>query len=134
MKKLIAIFRMKCPRCFEGNMYKDINPFHITKLHAMPKHCDKCGQQFHPEPGFYTGAMYISYGLCVGLFMVCFFGFIILLSMDPVVVLSLYALSLLLLFPFVFRYSRVVYLHLFYDFDPKAISNYQQGEKTLKNQ
>ena len=134
MKKLLAILRMKCPKCYEGNMYKDINPFHIKQLHAMPKHCDKCGQLYNPEPGFYMGAMYVSYGLCVGLFIVCFFGLYILLHIDPVVLLVIYALSLLLLFPFIFRYSRVVYLHLFYDFDPEAISKHQREKAAPKNQ
>ncbi|MDF2456048.1 MAG: hypothetical protein K0R51_2041 [Cytophagaceae bacterium] len=100
----------------------------------MPKHCDKCGQLYNPEPGFYMGAMYVSYGLCVGLFIVCFFGLYILLHIDPVVLLLIYALSLLLLFPFIFRYSRVVYLHLFYDFDPEAITRHQQEQKALKDQ
>ncbi len=100
----------------------------------MPKHCDKCGQLYNPEPGFYMGAMYVSYGLCVGLFIVCFFGLYILLHIDPVVLLLIYALSLLALFPFIFRYSRVVYLHLFYDFDPEAISRHQQEKAPLKDQ
>lgn len=126
MKKLLAILRMKCPKCYKGNLYKDANPFHLTKLHAMPAHCDQCGQPFNPEPGFYMGAMYVSYGLCVAVFMFCFFALYIFLHMDPIVVLCVYALSLLVLFPFIFRYSRTVYLHLFYDYDPKAIETYRQ--------
>lgn len=27
----------------------------------MPKACDKCGQLTEPEPGFYYGAMFLSY-------------------------------------------------------------------------
>ncbi|MBC7486716.1 MAG: DUF983 domain-containing protein [Cytophagaceae bacterium] len=134
MRKLLAIVRMKCPKCYEGNMYKDINPFHVKQLHAMPERCDKCGQPFNPEPGFYMGAMYVSYGLCVGLFIACFFGFYIMLGVDPVVLLVIYGLTLLALFPFIFRYSRVVYLHLFYDYDPHAIETYQKKENTGMNQ
>ncbi len=112
-------------------MYKDINPFHVSQLHAMPTNCDKCGQPFNPEPGFYMGAMYISYGLCVGLFIVCFFGLYILLTIDPLVLLIIYSMSLLVLFPFIFRYSRVMYLHLFYNYDPHAIEAYER-KKTEK--
>ena len=130
MKKLLAILRMKCPRCHKGNLYKDTNPFHLTKLHAMPSHCDQCGQQFNPEPGFYMGAMYVSYGLCVAVFMFCFFILFIFLQIDPILVLCLYALSLLVLFPFIFRYSRTVYLYLFYEYDPHAIEAYRQRKAT----
>lgn len=95
----------------------------------MPTHCEKCGQLFNPEPGFYMGAMYVSYGLCVGLFMICFFGLYIPFGVDPILVLVIYALSLLVLFPFIFRYSRVVYLHLFYEYDPQAIAEYRKKEE-----
>jgi hypothetical protein len=39
----------------------------------MPDYCSVCGLKFNPEPGFYTGAMYVSYGLSVSLFIVTFF-------------------------------------------------------------
>jgi uncharacterized protein (DUF983 family) len=132
MKKLLAILRMKCPTCYKGSLYKDANPFHIKQLHAMPSHCDQCGQPFNPEPGFYMGAMYVSYGFCVGLFLVCFFGLYIFLRIDPVLLLVIYALSLLVLFPFIFRYSRAVYLHLFYDYDPQAIVDHQHKSQQVE--
>lgn len=130
MKKLIAILRMKCPKCYQGDMYKVSNPFNVKKLHAMPPHCEKCGQLFDPEPGFYIGAMYVSYGLCAGLFLMCFFGLYIMLEMDPVLLLVIYSLALLVLFPFIFRYSRTIYLHLFYDYDPQAISEYEKKQSS----
>jgi hypothetical protein len=130
VKKLIAILRMKCPKCYKGSMYKNPNPFQINELHVMPKHCDKCGQLFNPEPGFYIGAMYISYGLCVSVFMLCFFGLYIAFDVDPVVMLVVYGICLLILYPFIFRYSRVVYLHMFCHYDPHAIAQFQKEKKT----
>src|SRR5437868_6395125 len=34
----------------------------------MPEHCPECGQPYYPEPGFYFGALFTSYALSVGLF------------------------------------------------------------------
>ncbi|HSZ71991.1 MAG TPA: DUF983 domain-containing protein [Cytophagaceae bacterium] len=129
MKKLLAILKMKCPKCYKGNLYKDINPFHVSKLHSMPSHCDQCGQPFNPEPGFYMGAMYVSYGLCVLLFVICFFVLHIHLQVEAVPFLCVYAISLLIVFPFIFRYSRTIYLHLFYEHDPDAIEEYQKKKE-----
>lgn len=33
----------------------------------MPDHCPECGLSFMPEPGFYYGAMYVSYALTIAL-------------------------------------------------------------------
>jgi hypothetical protein len=66
------------------------------------------------EPGFYFGAMYISYAMSVGIFLIV--GFTIFHLFDnpdfyyymigiPIVVL--------ILLPLMYRYSRVLFLHLF---------------------
>ncbi len=130
MKKLWAILGMKCPTCYEGDLYVDPNPFHFSKLHVMHKHCDKCGQNLNPEPGFYYGAMYVSYGLSVGLFLLYFFFFELFYSVSGVVFISIYTLTLLVLFPYIFRYSRVMYIHLFYGYNPDAKKKHEEEQHT----
>lgn len=125
MKKLWAILGMKCPTCYEGNLYSDPNPFHFKNLHVMPKQCDKCGQALNPEPGFYYGAMYVSYGLSVGLFLAFFFFSQVVYELSGLTFIISYTATLLLLFPYIFRYSRVIYIHLFYSFNPEAKKAYQ---------
>ena len=49
----------KCPRCQEGDLF--IKPFEFTKPLNMPERCPVCHQKFEPEPGFYYGAMFLSY-------------------------------------------------------------------------
>jgi uncharacterized protein (DUF983 family) len=120
MKKIWAIWSMKCPTCYEGDLYQDPNPFHFKNLHVMHTQCDHCGQPFNPEPGFYYGAMYASYGLAVGLFLFYFFLFELFYELSGVAFLALYTTTLLVLFPYIFRYSRVMYIHLFYGYDPEA--------------
>ena len=59
---LYSIFLMKCPRCREGNMFeKPI--FSFKKLFTMYDFCPHCGQKYSLEPGFYYGAMFVSYVL-----------------------------------------------------------------------
>lgn len=124
MKKTFAIVQMKCPRCYEGNLYTYRNPLLLSHLHEMPDQCAECGLHFRPEPGFYTGAMYVSYGLSVGLFVLFFFVLHIGLHVDGIPFLLSYGVSMLLLFPFLFRYSRALYIHLFYQYEPGAKERY----------
>ena len=42
-------------------------PFHWKDFTLMLETCPHCGLRFHVEPGFFIGAMYISYVFIVGI-------------------------------------------------------------------
>src|SRR4051794_29791740 len=55
-----AILGRRCPRCRDGAIFR--GPF------SMNETCAECGLQFgRGEPGYFTGAMYVSYGLAIPL-------------------------------------------------------------------
>jgi hypothetical protein len=116
---LYSVVKSKCPRCNLDNLYVDNNPYHLSKLGDMKKHCDKCNQRYEPETGFYYGAMYVSYGLGVAfmvvpsLLMYWLFdlGFAALLTF----ILSVYILA----FPLFFRWSRNIWLNIFVKYNPE---------------
>ena len=58
---LINAFKLRCPRCRQGKLYKNPNPFHLKEMVEMNKECPVCKQDFVIEPGFYFGATYVSY-------------------------------------------------------------------------
>lgn len=115
---LNSVINSKCPRCNLDNLYIDNNPYHLSRLGQMKKRCEKCGQAYEPETGFYYGAMYVSYGLGIALmtapamllYAVFDLGFGALLAF----VLTMYILS----FPLVFRLARNIWLNIFVKFDP----------------
>lgn len=122
---LEAVMMGKCPRCRQGNMFKKhiLNPFSLTDMHDT---CDKCGLKFEREPGFFGGAMYVSYSISVGLFLVIGFSVFFLLNDPPTwVYMTVISSVVLLIFPFNFKYSRVLFLHLFGDvnYSPDSIKN-----------
>ena len=88
----------------------------------MPEKCPCCGQRTEIEPGFYYGAMYCSYGLGVILSFVNFLICQFVLHLPGFWFLAFNAASLLILWPFVFRYARASYFYLFVSFDPHAIN------------
>ena len=86
----------------------------------MPERCPDCGQPFQPEPGFYTGAMYINYGFTVVLSGIAFLILQLLLKVSAYIFFGIYIGVLLLIGPFMFRYSRVIYLYMFVTYDKEA--------------
>ena len=88
----------------------------------MNETCPVCGLRFEREEGYFTGAMYISYLLSLVL-MFAIFGVLWLLlptgSLFAIGMLCLVtAVVYLPLVPVVFRYSRVLYMHLDRKLDP----------------
>ena len=77
--KLYSIFNNKCPRCQEGNFFENNNPYNLKKVMKMNEHCPICDLKYQIEPSFFYGAMYVSYGLTVGISIITF---LILYSLD----------------------------------------------------
>ncbi|MCD9577527.1 DUF983 domain-containing protein [Flavobacterium soyae] len=118
--KLNSILTGSCPKCQKESMYSDKNPLHLTKVLKMNENCSHCGLKYQIEPSFFYGAMYVSYGLNVAVgitaFIVSFvfFGASIEESFVSIVI------TLIVLFPFVLRLSRNLYINMFISYDPKA--------------
>ncbi|OON69663.1 DUF983 domain-containing protein [Hymenobacter sp. CRA2] len=117
----LALLQLRCPHCHEGPLFTH-SAWNITKFSDMPGQCPVCGQTYEPEPGFYYGAMYISFAFAVAIFAVT--GVLLYyLAGDPdlwVYVMSV-AVVTLLTTPLVFRYSRAIMLYLFggVHYDPR---------------
>ncbi|MGI4833583.1 MAG: DUF983 domain-containing protein [Janthinobacterium lividum] len=107
-----ALLALRCPRCHKGPLFK--HPAASLHFSDMYDACAVCEQTFEPEPGFYYGAMYLSFGFAVAIFAVV--GLVLnYLAGDPdtwVYVAVIVVLSLLTT-PLAFRYSRAMMLYFF---------------------
>ena len=77
---LSSALRQLCPRCrsgriFRSNVYWGVDWGVYWGFPKMNDRCPDCGLRFNREPGYFLGAMYISYGL--GLALVFAFGAIL---------------------------------------------------------
>ena len=84
----------------------------------MHEHCPICGLTFEREPGYFTGAMYLSYGLGIIAtapvwLLMAFLG----ASLRDVLLAS--GFLLVVGSPWLFRYARVLWLFLDQAFDPR---------------
>jgi uncharacterized protein (DUF983 family) len=109
-RRLAAIVAQRCPRCLQGRVFVT-----LFRMHAQ---CPLCGLAFEREPGYFIGAMYLSYGVAllvtapVWLAMVWFGRSLgeVLLVIGPLLIVGS---------PWLFRDARVLWLHLDQAFDPR---------------
>jgi uncharacterized protein (DUF983 family) len=59
---LSAILHQLCPRCRKGRVFA--KPI-FSGWPRMHERCPSCGLKFEREPGYFLGAMYLSYGLAL---------------------------------------------------------------------
>lgn len=111
--KGLAMLQCKCPQCRRGNMFKH-KATDIRRFAEMNEFCPACGLRFEIEPGFFWGAMYVSYALTTSLMLVTC-GILVWGFDDPdlwVYIVCIVAVVFLML-PWTFRYSRMLMLYLF---------------------
>ena len=110
MRRLGAMLRGACPRCMRGAVWRS--------LLSMHERCPVCELVYEREPGYFTGAMVVSYAMGVGAFGIITIG-LLLLGLDAVAALLVGGAAYLLLAPFIMRASRVIWLHFDWLLDPE---------------
>ena len=117
--KLYSIFRMRCPRCQEGEFFIS-HPYNLKDAGTTHKNCPKCELKYSREPGFYYGAMYVSYGLGVALF-VAFWASFNLFCDDVNVWIQVGVISFasIVTAPYNYALSKIIWANLFIKFDKK---------------
>lgn len=107
-----ALLHGKCPRCREGDIFTHPTS-KISRFNVMNATCPHCGVMFQPEPGFYQGAMYVSYAFAI-VFIVAI-SLLLYLAGDPSewVYIGAIIVVTVLLAPLNYRFSRIVYLYMF---------------------
>jgi uncharacterized protein (DUF983 family) len=109
--RLASLAAGRCPRCRNGQIFRG--------RFAMNASCPTCGLRFEREPGYFTGAMYVSYILALPVMAVCVAVVYVIAPQLSFWVTVAAATALFLPFvPALFRYSRIVWIHLDQTIDP----------------
>ena len=110
LKMWPAIITAKCPKCRVGNIYA--NPVYSFSGQKMLKSCPHCEMVFEKEPGYFYGAMYVSYAFIVAELVTLAIGTSVLTGSKNPWLYTIILLSVVgLLAPFNLRYSRVILMH-----------------------
>ena len=111
MATVASALKGKCPKCEKGDIFREKGNILLLKVPKMNEHCEVCGYKFDKEPGYFLGAMYVSYGLTILEMLVLFlatFWYVPLAAFFAII------LGALVLFSFFnFRLARVIWINLF---------------------
>ncbi len=111
--KLYSIFRMKCPRCQEGDFFVS-HPYDLKNAGNTHEHCSNCGLKYERELGFFQGAMYVSYALGVALFVTLWVSFNLWFpQMSTGMQVTIVAVSSVVLTPYMYALSKIIWINLF---------------------
>lgn len=127
--KLNSIFKMKCPRCREGDFFIS-HPYSMKNIGKTYKYCPSCGLKYEKEVGFYYGAMYVSYGLGVGLFVACWVCFNLFFpNASTFIQISVISGLSIFLSPYLYALSKVLWANLFFSYEPDAIKKHRNSNE-----
>lgn len=125
---LLAVLTNKCPRCRQGYLYKEKNPYKLKDVVNMNETCPACGQPTDIEVGFYYGTSYVSYAIAI---MVCVASFILWWLIIGFSLkdsrffwwMGFNAVMLVMIQPVLMRLSRTLWLSWFVKHDPNWKQN-----------
>lgn len=124
--KSYSIFYLKCPRCHEGETF-ETGSWSFKKPFDMHQRCAKCDLNYFPEPGYYYGAMFISYiwtaWFCL-LFMGVFFWW---LGLSQTLAWTLLIAFMAINFVYIFRISRLMWININVRYDSKIAEQASQN-------
>lgn len=126
--KLYSIIGSKCPKCHGESMYKNPNPFNITKVYDMSERCSRCGTKYKIEPSFFYGAMYVSYALGVAIAVAAFISSRYIIGTNMVTAFLSIIGSIVLLMPINMRLARNIWINFFISYDPEATKVGENGQ------
>lgn len=108
--RLRAVRDFRCPFCLQGRIF--------ASFWRMNERCPHCGRPFERESGYFLMSIFIGY-LLSGVALLPILGVALLFRPPWYVYVAVSGVALLLLSPFVFRFSRVLWLHLDELLDPR---------------
>lgn len=117
--KLYSIITGACPVCHHESMYSFKNPYNLSKVISMNEYCSHCHTKYQMEPSFFFGAMFVSYGLGVGLGISAFLIAHYILKIGLVGAFLFIVACIITLSPIIIRLSRNIWINLFLSFDSK---------------
>ena len=108
--RLGAIILQRCPVCLEGPVFRSFL--------GMNSDCPNCGIHYERETGYFLNAMFVAY--VIGFLIFAPLALFLYFQQASALWFSIIMLGLLfLLWPVIFRYSRVIWMHVDQVIDPR---------------
>jgi len=124
--KMYSIRYFKCPRCHEGDFFVS-NPYNLQHIGKVHENCSECGLKYAKEPGFFYGAMYVSYAFGVALFVaVIVLYYIIFRRIDVWILFGIIGFLSVVTAPINYALSKIIWANFFMGYKPNASENFKK--------
>ena len=120
--KLYSILNFKCPKCHEGNFFKNKGILNLNNVTQTHENCPSCNLKYMMEPSFFYGAMYVGYGLTVGLSILVFLIGHYLFNLDLLQNFLSIIIVLVLTATINLKISRIIWINIFVAYQGKINS------------
>ncbi|MBL4605643.1 MAG: DUF983 domain-containing protein [Flavobacteriaceae bacterium] len=114
MGNVIDVLKCKCPNCKEGKMFNKLGNLLLFQAPKMDDRCKECDFKFEKEPGFFFGAMFVSYALVAAEMIASVIVFKYFVNFSYINVLLSTIIIAVLLSTINFRVSRSIWIYMFY--------------------
>jgi len=112
MATVTSILKGNCPICEKGKIFESKGNLFLLKAPKMNECCSECGYRFEKEPGYFLGAMYVSYAMTIAELFPVFLALVWFVSFNWMFAIMLATLVLTMFFNF--RMSRIFWIHIFH--------------------
>ena len=110
MKRFIAMLAQRCPVCMQGAIFRSLFDIH--------KNCPHCGVLYEREHGYFLNSMFIGY--TVGFLVLVPSAFYLFWINASIAFFSTaIILETIVIWPLIYRYSRVLWMHMDQVLDPR---------------
>jgi len=83
MSKVIDALNCKCPNCEKGKIFMNGGNILLFNIPKMNDRCLECDYKFEREPGFFFGAMFVSYALAAAQMIISLVVFWYFIDLSP---------------------------------------------------
>ena len=116
-----------CPQCRTGKVF--LGGLFSKNFKNVYTHCPHCNVKYEQEPGFFYGAIDVSYAITVAFSVAIGVAILVLFpSSSYKVYLTAILIGLVVLMPVSYRLSRIIWLNLFHHYDSS------KAKKSLKKE
>lgn len=120
-KHLLGVIKNRCPHCLEGIVF--------SSFLKMNTHCAVCGIKYEREQGYFLMGIFFGYLLSFIIAAVTLVILLIFFEPTPFVYIGGASLPLVILSPLIFRFGRLIWLHVDEIIDPRKTAADKAGER-----
>ncbi len=117
--KLYSILKIKCPQCHEG-AFLERKVYDFSAFTKVRKSCPNCGLNYHVEPSFYYGSMYVAYALGVAMMVaMVILNFLLFEAFSFLRTFGMVVGAVIITAPLMNALAKIIWANFFFHYNPK---------------